>query len=134
MCTCILRHHVEHQYSDRSMPPPLRNDDHPNGVPWLTADQRERVNKANELYRITCEPIVVCQENRSCGHVRTQPIIHVANYLVSTLVFHHRVHVQMHHCMFGSSHRKLTRLVHNIQSLHQLRQMCDNQREHEPWG
>ncbi len=41
---------------------------------------------------------------------------------------------EMHHCMFGSSRRNLTRLIHNIQSFHQLHQMCDNQHEHEPWG
>ena len=41
---------------------------------------------------------------------------------------------QMHHCMYGSSRRKLTRLIHNIQSFHQLHQMCNNKQEHEPWG
>ena len=51
------------QYSDGSMPPPLRNDDYPNGLPWLTEDQQERVNKANQLYHIACELIVLCQEN-----------------------------------------------------------------------
>ena len=39
-----------------------------------------------------------------------------------------------HHCMFGSSRRKLTRLIHNIPSFHQLHHLCDNQHEHEPWG
>ena len=41
---------------------------------------------------------------------------------------------EMHHCMFGSSRRKLTRLIHNIPSFHHLHQLCDNQHEHEPWG
>ena len=41
---------------------------------------------------------------------------------------------QMHHCMYGSSRRKLTRLIHNIQSFHQLHQTCNNKHEHEPWG
>ena len=27
------------QNGDRPMPPTLRNDDHPNGLPWLTTDQ-----------------------------------------------------------------------------------------------
>ena len=40
----------------------------------------------------------------------------------------------MHHCKFGPSRRKLTRLIHHIQAFHHLNQMCDNQREHEPWG
>ncbi len=41
---------------------------------------------------------------------------------------------EMHHCMYGSSRRKLTRLIHNIQSFHDLRKLCDNKHEHEPWG
>ena len=41
---------------------------------------------------------------------------------------------QLHHCIYGSSRRKLTRLIHNIPSFHQLCQMCDNNHEHEPWG
>ena len=40
----------------------------------------------------------------------------------------------LHHCMFGSARRKLTKLVHNIKSFHQLHQLCDNRHEHEPWG
>ena len=45
-----------------------------------------------------------------------------------------RESTQLHHCMYGSSRRKLTCLIHNIPSIHQLHQMCDNQHEHEPWG
>ena len=41
---------------------------------------------------------------------------------------------QLHHCMYGSSRRKLTRLIHNIPSFRQLCQMCDNSHEHEPCG
>ena len=41
---------------------------------------------------------------------------------------------EMHHCMFGSSRRKLTKLIHNIPAFHHLNQMCDNKHEHEPWG
>ena len=64
-----------------------------------------------------------------------RPILHVANTsfesLFSTI---HCESTQLRHCMYGSSRRKLTRLIHNIPSFHQLHQMCDNQHEHEPWG
>ena len=33
---------------------------------------------------------------------------------------------EMHHCMYRSSRRKLTRLIHNIQSFHDLRKLCNN--------
>ena len=52
------------QDGEKYMPPPLRNDQRPNGLPWLTKDQQERVNKANELYRITCELITLCQTHQ----------------------------------------------------------------------
>ena len=124
------------QYSDKSMPPPLRNDDHPNGLPWLTADQQERVNKANEPYRITCELIVLCQEKHilwSCENPGRSFLWQTTSFqsLFSTIEC---MSTEMHHCMFGSSRRELTRVIHNIQSFHQLHQMRDNQREHEPWG
>lgn len=36
----------EHQHG----PPPLRDHDHPYGVPWMTSRERERVDTANSLY------------------------------------------------------------------------------------
>ena len=36
--------------------------------------------------------------------------------------------------MFGSSRRKLTKLIHNIDSFHHLNQLCNNQHEHELQG
>ncbi len=123
------------QYSDGSMPPPLRNDDYPNGLPWLTEDQQERVNKANQLHHITCEHIVLCQENSilwSCENPGRSFMWQTTSFqhLFSTIEC---ISTEMHHCMFGSSRRKLTRSVYNIQSFHQLHQMRDNQHEHEPW-
>ena len=52
------------QNSERNLPPPLRNDQYPNGLPWLTADQQVRVNKANELYNITCRLIRLCDQHQ----------------------------------------------------------------------
>ena len=52
------------QNGDKHMPPPLRNDQYPNGLPWLTTEQQERVNKANELYQVTCELITLCQQHK----------------------------------------------------------------------
>ena len=124
------------QNGDKPMPPPLRNEDYPSGLPWLTTAQQERVNKANELYLITCQLIEFCQEHHmlwSCENPgrsfkwQTSPF----KELFSTVKC---MSTEMHHCMFGSSRRKLTRFVHNIQAFRHLHQMCDNQHEHEPWG
>ena len=124
------------QKSDQHMPPPLRNDQYPNGLPWLTKEQQERIDKANELYRVTCELITLCQRHKilwSCENPgrsfmwQTTPFV----ALFRTTPYDS---IEMHHCMYGSSRRKLTRLIHNISSCRQLCQMCDNSHEHEPWG
>ena len=124
------------QNGDQYMPPPLRNDQYPNGLPWLTKEQQERVKKANELYHITCELIAICQTHNllwSCENPGRSFMWQTTLFqcLFSTMQCES---TQLHHCMYGSSRRKLTRLVHNIPSFHQLNQMCDNQPEHEPWG
>ena len=76
------------------------------------------------------------KKNRSCGHVRT-PADHSCGKLPRFNTFFSTIEcmsTEMHHCMFGLSRTKLTRLIHDIQSFHQLHQMRDNQHEHEPWG
>ena len=124
------------QDGEKYMPPPLRNDQRPNGLPRLTTDQQERVNKANELYRITYELITLCQTHQllwSCESPGRSFMWQTTSFqrLFSTIECQS---TQMHHCMYGSSRRKLTRLIHNIQAFHQLHQMCNNKHEREPWG
>ena len=124
------------QNGDQHMPPPLRNDQYPNGLPWLTTEQQERVNKANELYQVTCELITLCQQHKilwSCENPGRSFMWQTTSFVS---LFHtiHCESTQLHHCMYGSSRRKLTRLIHNIPSFRQLCQMCDNSHEHEPWG
>ena len=103
------------------MPPPLRNDQWPNGLPWLTKEQQERIDKANELYRVTCELLTLCQQHKilwSCENPgrsfmwQTTPFVE----LFRTTPYES---TEMHHCMYGSSRRKLTRLIHNIPSFRQ---------------
>ena len=124
------------QDPDKPMPPPLRNDFYPNGLPWLTKEQQERVDKANELYRITCELILLCQSRGilwSCENPgrsfmwQTKPFVDLFSKIQC-------MSTDFHHCMFGSARRKLTKLIHNIHCFHQLHKLCDNQHEHEPWG
>ena len=122
--------------ADRPMPPPLRDDDHPNGLPWLTPDQKERVAKANELYAITCQLIKLCNDKGSlwsCENPGRSFMWQTTPFadLFATIKC---MSPEMHHCIFGSSRRKLTKLIHNKDSFHHLNQLCDNQHEHEPWG
>ena len=127
------------QNGDKAMPPPLRSDSrdsHPDGLPTLTPSQQERVNKANELHRITCQLVILFQEH----HILWLCENPGRSFMWQT--FHFKklfraldcVSIELHHCMYGSSRRKLTRLMRNIQSFHELHKLCDNKHEHEPWG
>ena len=116
------------QNSEQNLPPPLRNDQYPNGVPWLTMGQQIRVDKANNLYSITCRLIRLCEDHQilwSCENPGRSFMWQTTPFqeLFSTMQC---LSTGLHHCMFGSSRRKLTRLVHNISSFHHLHQLCDN--------
>ena len=58
----LINNRVLIQPADTPMPPPLRDDSHPNGLPWLTPDQKECAGKANRLYAITCQLIRLCSD------------------------------------------------------------------------
>ena len=104
------------QNSEQNLPPPLRNDQYPNGLPWLTMDQQIRVDKANDLYSITCRLIRLCEDHHilwSCENPGRSLMWQTTPFqtLFSTMQC---LSTEMHHCMFGSSRRKLTRLIHYI--------------------
>ena len=106
------------------------------GIPWLTMDQQIRVDKANNLYSITCRLIRLCEDHQilwSCENPGRSFMWQTTPFqeLFSTMQC---LSTGLHHCMFGSSRRKLTRLIPNISSFHHLHQLCDNSHEHEPWG
>ncbi len=59
----------------------------------------------------------------------------MANHTSRGFVSHPRIHVyRITPLRFGSSRRKLFRLIHNKESYRHLNQLCDNQHEHESWG
>ena len=42
--------------------------------------------------------------------------------------------VLFHHCRYGSSRRKLTKLLHNIPTFQTLESFCQGDHQHDPWG
>ena len=124
------------QNQQHTLPPPLRDDQRPNGLPWLTLEQQIRVDKANQLYQITCDLIQLCEQHHilwSCENPGRSFMWQTTSF-VTLFASLQCLSTEFHHCMFGSSRRKLTRLIHNVPSFHQLHHLCDNQHEHEPWG
>eukprot|EP00435_Cladocopium_sp_Y103_P054436 s1937_g17.t1 len=124
------------QRKGRVNPPIARTDRYPNGIPTLKGTLLARVVSANRLYAITCDIIRLCEhlgklwscENpgRSFMWVTT-PFTALINDLAPREVL-------FHHCRYGSSRRKLTKLLHNIKHFEELAQLCGNDHEHEAWG
>ena len=55
------------QNQQHTLPPPLSN-----GLPWLTLEQQIRVDKANQLYQITCNLIQLCEQHHILWSWNTQ--------------------------------------------------------------
>ena len=119
-------------------PPPLRTDLHPDGKPNLKDLDARRVRSANALYHLSgqvlaycCRHGILCTiENPSrsfawqTSHLR-QPLKPWASSLTA---------VHFHHCMFGSTRRKATKLLCNHAGFTRLSLQCDDGHPHEPWG
>eukprot|EP00435_Cladocopium_sp_Y103_P049235 s2261_g14.t1 len=113
-----------------------RTDQYPNGIPTLKGTLLARVVSANRLYAITCDIVRLCErlgklwscENPGRSFMwLTTPFIALINDLAPREVL-------FHHCQYGSSRRKLTKLLHNIKHFEELAKLCGNDHEHEAWG
>ena len=125
------------QRRGRWNPPIIRTDKHPDGIPELSGTLKARVEAANQLYHITCQLITWCIEHDTYFSVenpgrsfmwQTAPFVALVQSTPNLL------EVFFHHCRYGSSRRKLTKLLHNIPEFATLEAFCLNDHEHEPWG
>eukprot|EP00435_Cladocopium_sp_Y103_P044001 s1511_g12.t1 len=119
-------------------PPPLRSVACPDGLPHLAAKDRARVQTANILYRFTAEVMAYCTlhgilcsiENPArsfmwqTSHLQ-EPIQHLVNQLLEVL---------FHHCAFGATRKKRTKLLVNHSCFLHLNRECSNDHQHDGWG
>ena len=118
-------------------PRPLRDDDHPNGLPNLTMQEKQRVSRANKLYHLTAvladwaiaEGCLFCVENPQYSLFwATTFWISVAGKFAYTI---------FHSCQYGSSRKKRTMLAHNHPAFQAIRAKCPGQNskhKHAAWG
>ena len=115
-------------------PKPLRSDQWPNGLPFLQGSDKKRVGLANELY-MQCAKIsehctkvgILCTiENPGNSYFWS------TTYMTELAVGYNDVF--LHHCMFGSERKKLTRLRANFEQLSIIGVSCNNQHTHAKWG
>ena len=103
----------------RHNPPPLRSDKWPDGLPNLSGLHKAKVASANHLYNVTQQ---LCQLCVHCGvyfssENPARSFMWDTEHMSSVLSKCFRYKTFFHHCMYGSSRRKHTCLVHNIPQL-----------------
>ena len=120
----------------RYNPPPLRSNAHPDGLPTLSGVALDRVTTANRLY-LLCSEIMAWATQRGIMASIENPLrshawdtSHMQKHLVG-LQLHE---VVFHHCMYGATRRKRTKLLCNHRCLLPLALQCDNSHDHEGWG
>ena len=118
-------------------PRPLRDDDHPNGLPNLTMQEKQRVSRANKLYHLTAvladwaiaEGCFFCVENPQYSLFwATTFWTSVAGKFAYTI---------FHSCQYGSSRKKRTMLAHNHSAFRAICAKCPGQNskhKHAAWG
>ena len=94
----------------RSGPCPLWDDDHPNGRPHLTMQERRRVSRANQLYHLTAE-LAEWAITEGCFFCRTPTI----TAFFGQQLFGHRWLQKMftifHSCQYGNATYSNTRTI-----------------------
>ena len=124
------------QRKGRSIPPIVRTDKHPNGIPGLSGSLLAKVLIANNLYQITCDFIRLCEKLDKLWSVENpgRSFMWLTTPFARLLEELDPKNVQFHHCMYGSGRRKLTKFPHNLKHFDDLGLFCTHDPEHEPWG
>ena len=92
--------------------------------------------RANRLYQTTCDLIELCMQLGVYFAVENpgKSFMWQTTPSVALQQRHCLQEVCFHHCQYGSSRRKLTKILHNMIAFSQLEPFCDNNHKHEPWG
>ena len=119
-------------------PPPLRSYLFPMGLPGLNFVQKLRVQKANFLYKWTCDMVLKLDSRHIGWSIEnpasslmwiTDPFTQLLGSVRNLIAF------SFHTCMFAAKRKKDTAIWTSIPQLRQhLERKCDDRHEHLPWG
>ena len=120
-------------------PKPLRNAQHPWGIPGLNEFDQMKVDKANTIYRFCIDIIIWCcsqtppvpftVENPSRSWIWQLPPMKGAMNKFKLAFLH------MDMCMHGSQRRKRTGMLTNSPQIFKpLEKRCDGKHTHAAWG
>ena len=117
-------------------PQPLRNDEHPEGLPHLSQQDKERVRLANRIFEYSCWIFLLASRRGVLATLENPKnsyfwlTVWFRNVLKEINVYH--ADFQM--CMLGGERDTWTRLVATFKVIEQLNITCDRQHVHTPWG
>ena len=116
----------------RPGPQPLRFSRFPEGLPHSL----RRVQAANLLYRLSSEVFCYCKEHGILCTVENPERSYMweTKYFASLSKYHLKYQAILHHCMFGSTRKKSTRLLATYPQVSKLAVKCNGQHEHAKWG
>eukprot|EP00435_Cladocopium_sp_Y103_P037885 s2024_g10.t1 len=119
-------------------PPPLRSDAFPDGLPGLTSRDRTRVQTANIFYRFTAQVMAFCTSEGILCSIENpaRSLMWQTSHLQEPLksILKPLLKVEFHHCAFGATRRKRTKLLVNHPCYMHLHKECDNSHTHGGWG
>ena len=117
-------------------PPPLRSEQHPQGLPGLSPQDRKRVDAANAIYLFVVDVcFVYCLDHGIFFYIEN-PARSLMWYLpiFEELLTRAGVFDMVYDaCMHGGARPKRQRLRTNIIALQDWSVLCDGGHEHAPW-
>ena len=115
-------------------PKPLRSDRWPDGLPSLQGSDKRRVGLANELYLQCAKTFEYCTRVGILCTIENpgNSYFWSTTFMTGLAVGYNDIF--LHHCMFGSERKKLTRLRANFEQLAVIGVRCDDQHIHAKWG
>ena len=117
-------------------PPPLRDEQRPEGLPNLSRTNQIKVDKANIIANFCAELAQLCLDAGTGFSIESPE----RSYLwmlphMKKVVCHDRTFtVSFDHCMWGGRRENSTSFLTNVKQLRSLEKRCGNAHEHLPWS
>ena len=116
-------------------PMPLRDDQYPDGFPWLKGSDKMRTETANILYEHTAL-IARTADELSIAFTIENPsnsLMWKTSAFQSLLQLSHLKLVHFHNCAHGGTRDKKTAFLTNVDWFDSLEVFCNRQHSHAPW-
>lgn len=123
---------------DDFSPLPLRDEDHPDGLPNLSEKDQARVDLANAVYAAAVRIILCADANNKLWSLEqpSRSLFWNTSFwkCIMAQVRDAPYYASFHSCMFGGQRPKSTTFAANFKEILELTGECDRQHPHLAWG